>query len=183
MGLSLPRASWPVGKEAPGSLELVRRFLNSQNIENGADGWRDTVDVRQWLLGEQCDVPARLSRAEVDQLRHVRAGLRSAVSGGPLHQLTSIAAGVPLTISFDTPVRLVSNGTRIDQFIANLLVSVFASMSDGTWNRLKPCRNCQWVVFDRSKNRSASWCADHACSTRHRARAYRQRVRERSAPG
>ena len=48
-------------------------------------------------------------------------------------------------------------------------------MADGTWRRLKACREdtCQWAFYDRSKNRSGTWCSMAVCGNRAKARAYR----------
>jgi predicted RNA-binding Zn ribbon-like protein len=37
---------------------------------------------------------------------------------------------------------------------------VVGAMQDGTWSRLKPCRNhgCRWLFYDHSTNRSGTWC-------------------------
>ena len=47
----LPDPSWPAGKEAPGALELLRRFCNSTNPENGAERFRDADQLDAWLDG------------------------------------------------------------------------------------------------------------------------------------
>jgi predicted RNA-binding Zn ribbon-like protein len=50
-------------------------------------------------------------------------------------------------------------------------------MQDGTFARLKSCRNhdCRWAFYDYSKNRSASWCSMQLCGNRTKTRAYRRR--------
>ena len=60
-----------------------------------------------------------------------------------------------------------------------MLAIVFRAMEDGTWARLKACREdtCQWAFYDRSKNRSATWCSMAVCGNRAKARTYRQRHR------
>jgi len=51
------------------------------------------------------------------------------------------------------------------------------AMLDGTWPRLKVCRNCEWSFWDKSKNRSGSWCSMQLCGNRLKTRAYRTRRR------
>src|SRR5262245_45321886 len=51
-GRRLPEASWPPERRAPGDLELVRRFCNTINRENGADRFATAVGFDQWLRGE-----------------------------------------------------------------------------------------------------------------------------------
>ncbi len=52
-------------------------------------------------------------------------------------------------------------------------------MVDGTWSRLKACRQCEWAFYDWSKNRSGRWCAMSVCGNRTKVRAYRARRRTR----
>jgi predicted RNA-binding Zn ribbon-like protein len=51
-------------------------------------------------------------------------------------------------------------------------------MLDGTWVRLKACRNCHWSFYDYSPNRSATWCSMQLCGNRTKTRAYRSRRRD-----
>lgn len=65
----------------------------------------------------------------------------------------------------------------VDGALAGLIGIVFTAMTDGTWTRLKVCRNdrCQKAFYDTSKNRSGAWCSMAGCGSRSKARAYRQR--------
>jgi len=67
----------------------------------------------------------------------------------------------------------------VDSSLARLLAIISSAMADGTWSRLKACRDddCQWAFYDRSKNRSGTWCTMAACGNRSKARAYRKRER------
>ena len=47
----------------------------------------------------------------------------------------------------------------------------------GEWSRMKGCRQCEYAFFDRSKNRSAAWCAMSICGNRTKNRAYYRRRR------
>ena len=51
------------------------------------------------------------------------------------------------------------------------------AMLDGTWPRLKVCRNCEWAFYDNSKNRAGSWCSMQLCGNRKKTREYRARRR------
>jgi predicted RNA-binding Zn ribbon-like protein len=53
-----------------------------------------------------------------------------------------------------------------------------AAMLDGSWPRLKACRNCHWSFYDYSPNRSATWCSMQLCGNRKKTRAYRRRKAE-----
>jgi predicted RNA-binding Zn ribbon-like protein len=65
----------------------------------------------------------------------------------------------------------------VDLALAPIYDAVFCAMTEGTWQRLKACREdtCQWAFYDRSKNRSATWCSMEVCGNRNKARAFRER--------
>ena len=67
----------------------------------------------------------------------------------------------------------------LDVFLARIGLTITAAVGDGTWPRLKACRNCHWVVYDPSKNRSSRWCSMSACGGAHNAREYRRRQARR----
>ena len=72
----LPDASWPPGKEAPGALELLRRFCNSSNPENGAERFRDPDQLDAWLEVEGL-APIRVDHAGLRRVIRFRGQLRA----------------------------------------------------------------------------------------------------------
>ena len=75
--------------------------------------------------------------------------------------------------------RLVARAPGIDGVLGDVLVVCLAAMADGSFGRLKCCRNrnCRWAFYDRSKNRSATWCSMQICGNRTKTRSYRRRSR------
>ncbi len=51
------------------------------------------------------------------------------------------------------------------------------AQADGTWPRLKSCRNpdCHWVFYDRSHSPRGAWCDMAVCGNRLKNRALRKR--------
>ena len=96
-----------------------------------------------------------------------------------LERLRAEAARVPLQVRFDGESRsaLVPGGDGIDAVIGELIGIVHEAMADGTWRRLKACRSetCEWAFYDRSRNRSGTWCSMAVCGNREKARSYRHR--------
>jgi predicted RNA-binding Zn ribbon-like protein len=86
-----------------------------------------------------------------------------------------------LRVRFDgdgTPGLLpAGSGEAVGGVTARLLVAAVGAASEGTWRRLKVCRNegCLWAFYDGSKNRSGSWCTMDVCGSRAKMRAYRRR--------
>lgn len=93
--------------------------------------------------------------------------------------LNAAGRSAPLRVRFrsDGTAALEPDLGGVDGAIARLLADVVLSMADGTWTRLKACRNvrCGRAFYDVSKNRSATWCAMATCGNRLNASAYRQR--------
>jgi predicted RNA-binding Zn ribbon-like protein len=63
--------------------------------------------------------------------------------------------------------------------LARLAAIVARSQAEGTWPRMKACPNdsCHWAFYDRSRNRSRTWCTMSVCGNRAKARSYRARHR------
>ena len=68
----------------------------------------------------------------------------------------------------------------VDGYLAGVLSTLVTSIADGSWSRMKSCRNdtCRWLFYDQSRNRSGTWCTMAICGSRMKARAYRARRRE-----
>jgi hypothetical protein len=65
----------------------------------------------------------------------------------------------------------------VDGAVATLLGILHEAQLTGQWSRMKGCRRCEYAFFDRSKNRSAAWCAMSICGNRTKNRAYYRRRR------
>jgi predicted RNA-binding Zn ribbon-like protein len=188
------RFDWPEpgGRDpAPDpELHFVQDFVNTIDIESERDVIGTPDKLTDWLAAQ-----GWLERAErIDAVGHARAiavreGLRAlgrANNGEPLdldrlQDLNRAAAAVPMVASL-TPGSWALNpaGTGLDRYLARVLGSVLEAMADGSWSRLKSCRNdiCRWLFFDRSRNRSGTWCTMAVCGSRMKSRAYRARLRE-----
>lgn len=173
---------------APGALALVQDFVNTNDVETKDDAWVNAAGLRLWLSSrEMLSEDEPVSDEDLRRARGVREALRAlllANNGAPLDarsvaMLNHVAAGARLVVRFerDGHAQLEPVPSGVDGALGRLLAIVNTSMTDGTWPRLKACRNdtCRWVFYDRSKNRSGTWCTMAVCGSRIKARAYRQR--------
>ena len=172
---------------APGVLELVRQFLNTHDVEEAVDEISAPDRLRAWLVSHHLEAGAQLEQVDVERAAAMRESLRAltfANNGEPLEPgalatLNEVAAGAQLLVRFDERGQTVLEpaGAGAEAALGELLAIVFRSMAEGTWDRLKACRaeTCQWAFYDRSKNRSATWCSMEVCGNRAKARAYRAR--------
>ena len=158
---------YDVPKAAPEPLRQVQQFLNSVDLERGED-WLPDWLYERGLAGE-------LERAQ--ELRHALRSLAIANNGvapeaGAVAVVNAAAARLRLEVDAGGRVRIVG-GDELDAILA----CAFGAMLDGSWRRLKACRNCHWSFYDYSPNRSATWCSMQLCGNRAKTRAYRRRQR------
>ena len=185
-GRRLPEASWPPERAAAGDLELVRRFCNTINRENGADRFATPGGFDEWLLGEG-RTPTRPSRHDLGRIVAFREALHAITRANQDRRVTySELADVTDKVT-DVGYRLRATPSGLELvpeaptpsavFLGELALICMRADDDGTLGRLKSCAHCQWTIYDASKNQSGRWCSMSICGTRHNARAYRQRHR------
>jgi predicted RNA-binding Zn ribbon-like protein len=177
---------------APGELELIRAFVNTNDWDEGIEQLTTAAKLGEWLAEHGLAVDRTLRRPDLERAIELREALRAlllANAGEPLdqravEQLNSVAGRVRLLVRFDESgaSTLDSEKGGIECALGEILAIVHRSMADGTWPRLKACREetCVWAFYDTSKNRSAHWCSMAVCGNRAKARAYRQRHSKRA---
>jgi predicted RNA-binding Zn ribbon-like protein len=176
---------------APGDLELVRDFVNTLDVLPGTDEIDDPASLASWLADYQlvASLPT-LSDEDLSQARSLREALRALLvsnAGFPLSSEVTEAfdavGSARLRVRCDGAGRLEllpADEVGLDHAIGRLLSIVFTSQQDGTWSRLKACAECQWALYDHTKNHSAAWCGSQ-CGARVRSRRHRRRHRKDSA--
>jgi predicted RNA-binding Zn ribbon-like protein len=174
MARKKPRYDLP--NAAPEPLRLVQRFVNTVDLSHDRE-W-----LAAFLAEEGHEGP---TEEELDTARRLRESIRELLyenngqgrPGERWQELNAAAAAAALTVAFETR-SLVPTAGGLAGILGRVAVSSLTAMSDGTWPRLKCCRNvaCRWSFYDYSRNRSASWCSMQICGNRTKTRAYRRRV-------
>jgi predicted RNA-binding Zn ribbon-like protein len=182
----LPASDWPSDRPAPRSLELVRRFCNTINCDNGADRFDSATGLADWMV-DQGRPRFDSTVAQRQALIELRETVREIAVAHQFGRETTDAARRLARLVDDVTVRmsvaddgfaLVPAGRNpLDVLRGDIALAVAQATADGKWPRLKACTNCRWVLYDRSKNQSARWCSMQACGGRQKARAYRARLR------
>ena len=175
-------------RKAPGRLELLQRFVNSYNHDLPREWDRIGTPARAqaWLRQKRLVAPGdRISEADVARLRELREAIRALAlanqGGQPESGATDVvrrASGTArLRVGIDDAGRtaLEPEPRGVDAAVATLLGILHEAQLTGDWPRLKGCRQCGYAFFDRSKNRSAAWCAMSICGNRTKNRAYYRR--------
>jgi predicted RNA-binding Zn ribbon-like protein len=175
---------------APGRLELVREFVNTLDVEEGTDELAEPDGALAWLRShELLAAGTAVGELELGRLVSVREALRALLlanntgAAAPAEALATLnreSADVALALRFEPAgARIVGTSNGTGTTLGELLATVHAAMTDGTWERLKVCpaEDCLWAFYDRSRNRSATWCQMGECGNRNKARAFRARRR------
>jgi predicted RNA-binding Zn ribbon-like protein len=175
--------------EAPGELELVRRFVNTQDIEEGSEELDSPDSLLSWLVGMGLldEDGATADEKDFQRALALRAGIRSlllanngeAVATARIGELNRIIESVCLRVRFDEDgiPTLTPESSGVSAALGRILAAVVRAADEGIWGRLKACANdaCQWAFYDRSKNHSGKWCTMEVCGNRMKARTFRQR--------
>ena len=176
---------YDVPKAAPQPLRLVQAFVNTVDLENEREWLGDPGALEGWAR-ERGLVPAgaRFSGSDLEQALDLREAFRALLAANrdrkrdaaALARLTDTARAARLSVVFAGEIpKLEPEADGIDGLCGRLVSVAVTAMLDGSWMRLKACRNCRWAFYDESKNRSAHWCSMSLCGNRLKTRAYRRR--------
>jgi predicted RNA-binding Zn ribbon-like protein len=183
-------------QDAPGDLEQVRGFVNTIDIEDGKEELATPEALGVWLGRHGLlDAPIDVSQGDLARARELREALRAVLLSHTARQPAPAEASatlesaarrgrVRLAFKDDGGSALEPDATGVDGSLGRLLAIVHSARADGTWQRLKACREhtCEWAFYDHTKNRSGTWCNMAVCGNRAKARTYRAR-REQTASG
>lgn len=177
---------------APEPLGLVQQLVNTLDREAGVDALEDPQTLSAWLAARGLGRAGALGAADLERARALREALRTLllVHGGATPpagaavaglQLAAIAQGARLVpaVTREGAVELRPAGQGVDALVGAALAAVHEAQATGTWTRLKACpaASCGWAFYDRSRNRSGTWCAMAECGSRAKARRYQGRLR------
>jgi predicted RNA-binding Zn ribbon-like protein len=187
----------PEQKPAPAPLRLVQAFVNTRDLDLGTDLLVDPGQANQWLHGSGLLAPRHGAGPEdLGTARVARESIRALLArngGGPppaaadLRPLEAVTgqSGLRLAVGPEGRVQLDPQPPgSLAAGLASLLLIIRDAQQDGTWARLKACRNddCRWAFYDRSHTRQGAWCDMAVCGNlikNRNLRARRGRARAR----
>ncbi|MCE6995815.1 CGNR zinc finger domain-containing protein [Saccharothrix sp. S26] len=153
--------------DAEHDVELLLAFLNTRDLELGTDVLDSAAAWRAWVAERG------LGRAgDPDEVRAARTCLRASLGerhDGP--DPTPVAGFIRVDLSHGVPTMSATDALGAVLGAAARLVVL------GSWERFKICQadDCRWAFFDRSRNRSRTWCSMQTCGNREKARNWRER--------
>ena len=187
--IAVERIPYEPREHAPGRLRLLEEFVNTVDFEHGREVLHEPRRLGELLAGlGLLDARSKPDEADLQRALEVRGALRAlllANNGGDrdpdsLRTLERTADEGRLTLRFGSDgAELVAAAPDVNGALAALVGIVATSMAEGTWPRMKACREdaCGWAFYDRSRNRSSTWCHMSVCGNRAKTRAYRERRR------
>ncbi len=155
------------GLDAERDIELVLAFLNTCDAETGAEVLDERERWQQWC------VERGLPRGpETGPTREIRDHMRGSVGCAADARAVALPAW-PLWVRLHDGVPVLSGGDALGTVLAAALHLV----STGHWDRIKicPAEDCRSAFYDRSRNRSRTWCSMRVCGNREKARSWRER--------
>jgi predicted RNA-binding Zn ribbon-like protein len=175
-------------KPAPMPLLVLQSFVNTWEGDSGVDLLADPIEGPRWLRevglahGSEVDLArARAIRESIRSLlvQNAHAEASEPIDLAPLRSLAS-AARLRAVVRDDGSVD-VQPGDDDGAALAALVLIIRDAQRDGSWGRLKACRNpdCRWAYYDRSHAGRGAWCDMAVCGNRMKNRNLRSR---RSSP-
>ena len=175
---------------APEPLLLVQELVNTLDLEAGEDAIGDPDTLSAWLSEQGFASDPAPTRSDLARVVAIREGLRAVLdahnggtaSAAHIECMNDALAGAEVTLHIGADGSAALDGRKaVDQAVARIAQAVVAAEADGTWRRLKTCRDdgCRWAFYDASRNRSGVWCDMALCGSRTKVRAYRSRRADR----
>lgn len=150
-------------------IELVLAFLNTCDAETGTELLADPRAWHDWCVERGWQTAPEASAAQ-----EVRDLLRTAITCGEnTATVMSAAPRWPARVDLTTGVPVVTG----QDAVGAILTAAARLVTAGQWERVKicPAEDCLWAFFDRSRNRSRTWCSMRVCGNRKKARSWRER--------
>jgi predicted RNA-binding Zn ribbon-like protein len=176
--------------EVPREVETILGFVNTLDVETGADALDTPEALAGWLEAQGLlQGGGAATRRDLERAVELREALRAllrahhdaTVDPGAITVLNSTASDLPLSVTFDSRGNpsITAGRTGISGGLGGVLSAVARAQAAGSWPRLKVCSmdTCQWAFYDRSKNRSGRWCSMGVCGNRAKTKSYRERRR------
>ena len=175
-------------KPAPMPLLVVQSFVNTWEGDSGTDLLADPASAGPWLRDAGLTDGAEIEAGDLAAMRDAREAIRAMLvhnAGGPApDRATMDALGTLVGTCRLEPVLLADGGVELRPVdgtgadgLATLFLIIRDAQRDGTWARLKACRNpdCRWAYYDRSHAGRGAWCDMAVCGNRIKNRNLRSR--------
>jgi hypothetical protein len=184
---------------APGTLEVVRTFLNTWWLPNDTREPTDelaSLEVMRQFYATWFGKAGGDSEISIvpELVLQLRADLRTILGASKVLVLSEWLKRLPVEVRLSQDKQGMPTlqyrpaGSATCQLCAEVLALAVEAISRSTWMRLKACPDCQWVFYDHTKNRNKVWCLmtasgpqGRSCGSISKVRSFRQRQKARAA--
>lgn len=156
-----------LGPDLEQDIQLTLAFLNTRDPATAAGALDDQENWQRW-----CEEHALGEVPSVHAARGIRDSMRAAAT---------CAASIDPAIAWNWPAQVTLRGglpvlTGVDA-LSTVLAAATRLVTTAHWNRVKicPAHDCLVAFYDRSRNRSRTWCSMRICGNREKARSWRER--------
>ncbi len=167
-------------------LDLVRDFVNTLDLETGADRIATPGELGAWYseegLVDDLVEPTRQEHADALGVREAIRQLLLANNGceddatAASATLEAVGRKTRIGIRFTGgKPTLAPDGDGAPAALGRIVAAVAELATSPEWPRLKACRDdhCRVAFYDKSRNRSRAWCSMEVCGNREKARTFR----------
>jgi predicted RNA-binding Zn ribbon-like protein len=171
---------------------LLQEFVNTNDQLARRDAIANPAELSTWLTEHGLiERDTAITPSDHERALAAREAVRMFLSrdrGRPseleIALLDEVGRRARLQWSFtaDGTVALVARAGGLMGALGTILAPLLSAAVTGSLERMKTCRNCRWVFYDYSKNRSATWCSMAVCGSRAKARRHYWRSRRRESP-
>ena len=168
------------------SLDLVRDFVNTRDLETGVDAIATPDELAGWLsdngLVDDLVEPTKAEHAEALAVREAIRELLLEHNGGECDTAAASATLEEAGRKAKLAVRFVDGRPALAPecedtrgAVGRIVAAVAELATTPEWPRLKACRDehCRVAFYDKSRNRSRAWCSMEVCGNREKARTFR----------
>ena len=169
-------------------LLVVQSFVNTYEADTGVDLLADLDVGVRWLREVGLAGGGSVTGGELERSREVRESLRALLVQNAGGDVPSVAQLEPLialgaassfqpNVGDDGRINLEADVGAASIRLGSLLLIVRDAQRDGSWDRLKACRNheCLWAFYDRSHAGRGAWCDMASCGNKIKNRNLRAR--------
>ncbi len=177
-----------VANENDRRIDLVMEFVNTLDLETGADTISTPDELGTWLAdNELVDDVVEPTEHELTEARRVREAVRELLlahndkgidTDAACNTLEAAARSARIGLRFhEGRTALEPEGDGASAALGRLVAAVADLMTTPEWQRLKACRDetCRQAFYDQSRNHSRAWCSMEVCGNREKARSFRER--------
>lgn len=175
-------------------LWILQRFINTIELNEDrptVEELTDSETLREFLIRfADLEQDADVTQNDLERAIEIREALRAllvakthgvAPDPGSLDVVNDVIEEAKLApwLGEDGAPKLSPCTDGVKAALGRIIAIMLDAMETEEWDRFKACarESCRWASFDRSRNRSRTWCSMETCGNVEKVAAFRARHR------